>query len=289
MKIIINKIVSAFFMILTCSALTSCQPDEETSGNGLSDPNVDATFTVLQTDEAGNKFQVEGQTANILRHQWELGDGSPAYFSEFTQDIFFPDAGTYTIKHTAFGRGGLSNTTMQEIVVATSDPVAGNLVKGGKFENAEDYAEWTVLNIGNPGTTWTFNPGTATISGGGWNQQAIYQAIQVEANKEYSIDMIVSGAGAVNTWFEVYASPTAPTPGTDYSADGRRIGLSTWDGCATSAFNGKLSIVGCVGSGNVVSFPQAGTIYLLIKCGGENIGTTGITIDNVEFRGVPQD
>ncbi|RZK11270.1 MAG: hypothetical protein EOO46_07360 [Flavobacterium sp.] len=275
--------------IFTATALTSCQPEEFDSGNGIADPNVDATFTVSQLDNVGNRFKLEPTTDGVIKHLWELGDGSPAYFSDFTQEVFFPDAGTYTVSHTAYGRGGLSNTTSQEIVVTTSDPVAGNLVKGGKFETAEDHAEWTVLNIGNPGTTWTFNPGTATVSGGGWNQQGIYQAIEVEANKEYSIDMIVSGSGAVNTWFEVYASPTAPTPGSDYSADGKRMGLSTWDGCATSSFNGKLSTVGCVGSGNIVSFPQSGTIYLLIKCGGENIGTGGIAIDNVEFRGVPQD
>lgn len=275
--------------IFTATALTSCQPEEFDAGNGLADPNVDATFAISQVDNAGNRYELQPTTDGVIRHLWELGDGSPAYFSnKDAEEVFFPDAGTYTVSHTAFGRGGLSNTTMQEIVVATSDPVAGNLVKGGKFENTEDHAQWTVLNIGNPGTAWTLNSGSATITGGGWNQQAIYQAIQVEANKEYSIDMIVSGAGSVNTWFEVYASTTAPTPGSDYSADGRRMGLSTWDGCATSSFNGKLSVVGCVGSGNVVSFPQSGTIYLLIKCGGENIGTTGITIDNVEFRGVPQ-
>ncbi|MDR6966862.1 hypothetical protein J2X31_000862 [Flavobacterium arsenatis] len=278
-----------FMVLLSTSILTSCQPEEFGTGNGLADMDLDASFTITQTDENGNRYRIESNGAeNIWYHKWDLGDGT-SFRGDLVENIFFPDAGTYTITHTAYGRGGSAISSAQEVVVATSDPVAGNLVKGGKFENAEDHAEWTVLNIGDPGTAWTFNPGTATISGGGWNQQAIYQAIEVEANKEYSIDMIVSGAGAVNTWFEVYASPTAPTPGNDYSADGRRMGLSTWDGCANGPFNGKLSNVGCVGSGNIVSFPQSGTIYLLIKCGGENIGTGGITIDNVEFRGVPQD
>lgn len=268
--------------------LTSCQPEEFGSGNGLSDTTMDASFTLTPVPGSPNKFKVEALTdENIWHHGWDVGGSK--FRGDAVEELFIPDAGTYTIIHTAYGKGGAFNSSSQELVVATSDPVAGNLVKGGKFETAEDHAQWTVLNIGNPGTTWTFNPGTATVSGGGWNQQGIYQAIEVEANKEYSIDMIVSGTGAVNTWFEVYASTTAPTQGNDYSADGRRMGLSTWDGCATAAFAGKLSTVGCVGSGNMVSFPQTGTIYLVIKCGGENIGTGGITIDNVEFRGVPQE
>lgn len=284
----LKKYTYLFFVALATITFTSCQPEEFDSGNGLSDPNVDATFTITPIEGSANKFKLVAETNNVISNGWNLGDGVE-YRGGQTEEIFLPDAGTYTITHTAYGRGGLSNSMSQELVVATSDAAAGNLVRGGKFENAEDHGEWTVLNISASGTSWAFNPGNATVTGGGWNQQGIYQAIEIEANKEYSIDMFVSGSGSVNTWFEVYASPTAPTQGSDYSADGKRMGLSTWDGCATSSFSGKLSALGCVGSGNVVSFPESGTIYLLIKCGGENIGTTGITIDNVEFRGVPED
>lgn len=278
-----------FMAILPVSILTSCQPEEFGTGNGLADMGLDASFNVSQTDENGNRYSLEASDdENIWYHKWDLGNGT-SFRGERVENIFFPDAGTYTITHTTYGRGGSAISSAQEVVVVNSDPLAGNLVKGGKFENAEDHAQWTVLNISASGTSWTFNPGNATITGSGYNQQGIYQAIEVEANKEYSIDMIVSGGGSINTWFEVYASTTAPTQGNDYSADGRRMGLSTWDGCANGPFNGKLSTVGCVGSGNIVSFPQSGTIYLLIKSGGENIGATGITIDNVEFRGVPQE
>ena len=53
----------------------------------------------------------------------------------------------------------------------------------------------------------------------------------------------------------------------------------------SGAFEGKLSVVGCVGSGNKVTFDQSGTIYLLVKSGGESLGSTGISITNVEMRG----
>ena len=278
--------IKFFYFILvlgTTGIMTSCQPDEIGSGNGLADPEVNANFSVTPVEGEPNRFTLQATTENVISSMWNLGDGF--YKGQMTEDLFLPDAGTYTIYHTAIGRGGETNTVSQEVVVSQSDPVAGNLVQGGKFENDEDKNQWTVLNISASGTIWSFNDGSATITGGGYNQQGIYQAIEVQANKEYTIDMKVWGTGAVNTWFEVYASVTAPVQGSDYSADGRRMGLSTWDGCANGPFEGKLSIVGCVGSGNKVTFEQSGTIYLLIKSGGESLGSTGISITNVEMRG----
>ncbi|WP_416448408.1 hypothetical protein ACH3PA_02470 [Leeuwenhoekiella sp. A2] len=281
---IINIKYFYFIMVLVAAgSITSCQPDEIGSGNGLADPEVDATFTVTPVEGQPNNFTLQAATENVISSMWNTGDGF--YTGDTTEELFLPDAGTYTIYHTAIGRGGETNTVSQEVVVAQSDPVAGNLVKGGKFQNDEDRNQWTVLNISDSGTIWTFNDGSATVTGGGYNQQAIYQAIEVQANKEYTIDMKVWGSGALNTWFEVYASTTPPVQNQDYSADGRRMGLSTWDGCANGAFEGKLSIVGCVGSGNKVTFDQSGTIYLLMKSGGESLGSTGISITNVEMRG----
>jgi hypothetical protein len=264
--------------------LVGCQPEEFSGGgNGLSDPNVDASFTIAPVEGANNTYLLEAQRTNVISSKWDIGEGP--YSGDHTEQIFLPDAGTYTITHTAIGRGGESNTASDEIVVEQSDPAAGNLVQGGKFENGEDHEKWTVLNISASGTSWAFNSGNAAVTGSGYNQQGIYQAIQVQANKEYKIDMRVFGSGAVNTWFEVYVSQTPPVQGTDYSADGRRMGLSTWDGCATDPFDGKLSNIGCVGSGNTVSFSESGTVYLVIKCGGENIGASGISVTNVEMRG----
>ncbi|WPR72648.1 hypothetical protein SLW70_05825 [Flavobacterium sp. NG2] len=283
LKIVLNKGIYLMFALATLGILNSCQPDEVGNGNGLTDANVDASFTITPVAGAVNKYTLSAQTNNVLASKWDVGEGE--YAGKMIETVSFPDAGTYTIVHTAIGKGGATKTATKQIVVATSDPVAGNIIQGGKFESATDHAKWTILNISASGAAWTFNNGSATIKGGGWSQQGIYQAVQVQANKDYKIDMKVSGSGASNTWFEVFVSKTAPVQNSDYSADGKRMGLSTWDGCGNAPFSGKLSVVGCTGSGNTVRFTEAGTVYLVIKCGGENIGTTGISITNVEMRG----
>ena len=282
-KMIKSKSVGFTCLLVVLLGLTGCQPDEVTTGNGLSDPNVDASFTVEAVSGEPNRFVLEASNDNVLKSLWNTGDGF--YKGAFTEEIFLPDAGTYTITHQAYGRGGVVNETSQEVNVATSDPVAGNLIKGGSFETQADYDEWTILQISDSGAYWTFNEGSANIVAGNNNQQGLYQAVSVEANKTYTIDMKVFGSGATDTWFEVYVSPTPPVQNQDYSADGTRIGLNTWAGCGNSAFEGKLSKISCSGSGNSISFEQSGTVYVVIKSGGKNLGSTGISITNVEFRG----
>jgi hypothetical protein len=135
-----------------------------------------------------------------------------------------------------------------------------------------------------------FNTGSVTIqSKGNWAQEAIYQAIEVVKDQEYTIDMLVSSAhGSSDTYFEVYAGTTVPVAGVEYK-DNVVMGLSTWEGCATSAFSGKLSQVGCVknASGtvsNVVKFKNSGTIYLVIRSGGNTFTPSGINVSKIEFR-----
>ena len=124
------------------------------------------------------------------------------------------------------------------------------------------------------------------MTGGGWNQQGIYQTINVLKDKTYKIDLVAaSTTGMSNTWFEVYCSTTAPTQGSDYNAGGILRNINTWDGCGTSAFSGKISVVGCNVDKNKGTFtPTAdGVMYLVIKGGGEDL-KGGISIDNIEVR-----
>ena len=293
MKKYFIKYSALCFAILALASLNACQPETFGDGNGLSDPNADATFTVTPVEGSANKFMIKANATNLTANRWDFGDGGPEFAGSDAEELFLPDADTYTITHKAIGRGGIVTVSTQQIVIPTSDPIAGNLVKGGKLRTADEFAQWTVLNISANDASLTFTPSTPTLQGHvtftatNYQQKAIYQAIDVVANRKYKIDMRVFGAAAFNTWFEVYASKTAPVQGQDYAADGKRIGLSTWDGCATSAFDNKLSVIKCVGSGNVVQFAESGTIYLLIKCGGENVGIPGISATNIEFRGQP--
>lgn len=279
---------SCFAAVVAAAALTvGCQPDEVTSGNALYNEDIDASFTVTQIDGSANRlrFTASPETTHNI---WNLGLGNPEAVGPVSFDMFYPDAGTYTVTHKAIGSGGVMNTTTQTIQVATPDPIAGNLILNGKFVDGN--ANWSVANISASGAEWTFTSGAsgaATIVASGWNQKALYQAVQVEGGKEYNIDMKVSGQGAQDTWFEVYVSTVRPVDGQEYNAAAGsgpvRFALNTWAGCATAPFSGVISQVGCGDhTGNPITFPASGTVYFVIKCGGANTGA--ISVDNIEFR-----
>ena len=101
--------------------------------------------------------------------------------------------------------------------------------------------------------------------------------------------MDVSGSGASETWFEVYFGTATPVATKDYTSGGIQIALNTWAGCGNAAFNGNIATICCegalVGKNGEITFTQSGTIYLFIKTGGANLGTSGISIDNIELRG----
>jgi hypothetical protein len=287
-KINILKI-SAMMLITSVSGIyMACQPDEFGDGNGLTDPEFAASsFKVTPISGTTNKFLLTvDDVSKALGFKWDKGDGT-YLFGNATDTLFLPDVGTYTIGLTVIGKGGVEATTTKDIVITTPDPNAGNLVLGGKFETADDISKWTVLNISASGTTWAFDGGKATVTGGGWNQQGFYQTINVVSGKTYKIDLNASStSGVSNTWFEVYCSTTAPVQNNDYTADGIKRNINTWDGCGTSAFSGKVSAIGCNDSKNGGTFTATadGVMYLVIKCGGEDL-KSGISVDNVEVRG----
>jgi len=293
MKINLSKkqrFLLLFFMAAVLG-LTSCQPDDSIVDNGLTATAVDASFTVTPVEGKVNTYKLKAQPKGILKSLWDTGAG--VYAGKMEEEISLPDAGTYTIVHTAVGAGGATATASQNVVVATSDPLKGNLVQGGSFATAEDQAKWTILNLSATGAAfWSFANNSATIhSPGGWAQEGIYQAIDVVKDKEYTIDMKVSSpSGSDETWFEVYAGKSVPQAGVEYK-DNKVMGLSTWDGCAKAGFSGMLSVVGCVknekaGSvSNVVKFAESGKIYLLIRSGGNTFTKDGITVSKIELRG----
>jgi hypothetical protein len=283
------KIISRLlFVAATISAFTACKKEEVTD-RGLTESNLDASFTMTPVAGKMNTYFVQAKDSSYIMSKWDFGTGN-AVVGKASQEVFFPDAGVYSITHYAIGKGGATFTSNQTVTIATSDPAKGNLVKGGKFETAADEAFWSKITISDPAITWTRINGKMVAAGGGWGHSAIYQAIQVEANKDYRFAMQVSGSGATETWFEVYFGTAAPVNGSDYSSGGIAIALNTWAGCGNTTFNDNIAKIGCagalVGKNGTIRFAQAGTVYLLIKTGGANLGTSGISIDNVELRGV---
>ncbi|OYU79552.1 MAG: hypothetical protein CFE23_13690, partial [Flavobacterium sp. BFFFF1] len=276
----INLIKASYLLLasLTVGSFISCSPDEVSgNGNGLSDPNADAAFSVAPVEGSANRFVLTANGVNVASHRWELGDGSPEYLGSDQESIFLPDADTYTITHKAAGRGGLINTSTQTVTVATSDLAAGNLIKGGKLKSAADVAQWTILNISSSDASVTLTPGTngalgnATFVATGYQQKGIYQKVTLQANKEYNVDMTVtSAAGATYTWFEVYLLTSQPVDGNDYGGD-KILRLNSWD-CwdnVPTPFNGLLSALNCENDSGTATLKgnlkvkTAGDSYLL--------------------------
>lgn len=261
--------------------LAGCSPETVDEGYGITQPAVDAGFTVTKISE--NKYHLKRNHDNYLNSQWNV-DGAGFANGKNEIDVFFPDAGTYIVQHNAVGIGGqVGGTASHSFVVATPDPIAGNIVLGGKFENADDIAKWSIHTISPTKAQWVFANKAATIVASGGNQQAIYTKINVEAGKQYTIDLAASSTSALeDTWFEVYVLNSIPAAGQDVSGTVYR-NINTWDGCGKAAFGGKISSVGC-GSKNagIYTATATGSVYLVIKCGGKTVN--GLTIDNVEVR-----
>lgn len=211
---------------------------------------------------------------------WNMGASGFAEGGETSK--FFPKKGIYPVRMKIFTAGGTAEST-QNVTIA-ADFKGKNLLKGGDMNTGDD-VNWKILSISN-GVNWTFNNGSATASGGSGGHKGIYQAITVEAGKRYKFDARVFGSGATDTWFEAYINEKVPVEGQDYSGVPLALALNTWNGCGKTAFDDKLSVLSCGGAGNEMQFSKSGTVYLVIKTGGSNLGTTGISITNIEFYAI---
>lgn len=265
-----NRYIVLTTFVFAASLTFSCSKDEAV-------PAPTADFAPVISNLA---VTFNNECTNSRFFHWDFGDNSEPS-AEYSPAHFYESEGTYTVTLTVTGRNGETKTVSKEIAV-TAPP---NFVKGGKFDPGDE-AEWTVINI-SPGVDLNIAGGKAVFTGSGFGQAALYQPIEVEAGKTYSFSMLVSGSGATDTWFEVYFGSAQPVDGSDYSDGGRVFGLSTWDGCGGQPFSGNITQIGCVGSlkdaNGEISFVQTGTVYLLIKSGGGDLGTGGISIDNVSL------
>lgn len=224
-------------------------------------------------------FKYDGKTP-VWYVYWDMGGGAFAQGANTSK--FFIKKGVYKVRMKIFTTAGTAEST-QEVTIA-EDFKGENLLKGGAMKPG-DGANWAVLDIG-AGVNWTFNDGSATAKGGSFGHQGIYQAIKVEGGKTYKFDARVFGSGASDTWFELYVNEKAPVAGQDYSGVPVLLGLNTWTGCGKAAFDDKLSVLSCNGKNNEIQFNKSGTVYFVIKTGGANLGTTGISLTDVEFYAI---
>jgi len=285
------KLIKACFLVLGVVAIglyEGCKSDSVTgNGNGLATANLTAAFTITPVSGKNNTYVLKANETNVLGVKWDLGDGGGSNISKAVDTVFYPDAGTYNVILTVIGEGGqLVSSAPQTVTVATSDPNSGNLVLGGKFTSAADDAKWIHFVVGG-GSNMVINTskGVMVSNQSGFQAGAIAQALTLTAGKKYAVDMIVSGSGMTNSWFEVWVDTKAPVNGQDYNTGNKVLSLLTYSGCGINAFNGKLSALNCSGSGNPFTVPTTGTYYLVIKNGGDNTGLTGVSFTNVSLRG----
>ncbi len=283
LKINLTKVFTMAVCALTVGIFyTACSPEDAGVDNGLTSPDLAASFTITPVTGKVNTYVLKAEENGALAFKWNKG-GTNASIGKAIDTAYFPDAGTYTVTLVAVGKGGVEKSASKQVTVATSDPVAGNLLLGAKMQ-AGDAQYWTPITY-SAGVSFAISNGKMVATGGNGGYAGVYQAVQVEGGKKYKVDMTISGSGATDTWFEVYVGKAVPVQGSDYNDGGTRIALNTWAGCGKTAFNGKLSDITCSGSGNVVTFPTSGTAYLVIRGGGANLGITGIAFTDVEFRG----
>ena len=254
-----------------CNNDNSIQPEVPTT--------EDALFTYTIDPNNANKilFTASPSVETWYTH-WNFGDNTAA--EGLTVEKTFSLSGEYEVRFKVFTEGGTAEST--QMISIAEDIIGPNLLQNGGID---DNSSWTVLPISG-GVDVNFQNGQAVWSGGGWGHVGIYQQIDIEANTTYQVQMDVEGSGMTDCWFEVYVGTATPVDGQDYTDGGIRLGLNTWDGCGSDPFNGPLTALSCSnGSGDgTFSFPNEESVYLVIRSGGADLGSSGVAIDNISVR-----
>ena len=276
--------------MLTSLGVVSCTQESYDDQEPVTEQMLDATFSVEEI--SANRYQITANSNEyVISNYWDLGEGTGYSIGGNSFELFLPDAGEYEIKHKVVGAGGIFSSEASNLVnVETSDPIAGNLVRGGKFSSDDDIAQWTIGGTGAGNGTWDFSEGNANLTAPGWGGNGIYQAIEVVEGRSYQIDMFVgSTTGVSDTWFEVYCGYSDPaTVSGDYNEGGMLLKINTWEGTGNAPFGGKFTVVGSSTETNgVFTATASGTVYLLMRGGGGDM-KEGIYIDNVEFRSIAE-
>ena len=209
----------------------------------------------------------------------DFGDNTP-HCSQINPGHAYEDGGIYTVKLNVTGRNGSKISASKQITVKEIP----NLVAGGKMK-AGDESKWIKYTINGNHTAGIVN-GKMEIKGGeGWSHTGFYQKITVEANKTYSVDMLINCNGGKNAWCEVYVGKTVPPGSSDYNDGGQRLGLgwNTWCYGDNKPVDGVFSSpsINCgAPNKNTFSFTQGGDAYLVVRVGGKSLGN-GVYLDNV--------
>lgn len=261
--------LSISLFVTACSDPVEMVP-EPPSGNDLS-------FTYSVDAENPNLVHFVGQTTvDTWYVHWNFGDNTGA--EELTASKVFFKAGEYEVRFKIFTEGGTASVS--ETLVIENDFAGPDLIENGSLDGDD---AWTIFQIG-AGVDVAIDGGVATWTGGSWGNAGLYQQVEIEADKEYQINMDISGGGMADCWFEIYVGQIQPQDGVDYTDGGILMALNTWEGCGSEDYDGLLTDVACVGSGGSFTWSEPGTAFFVIKSGGADLGPNGVTIDNIAIR-----
>lgn len=281
-------ITASLLLALGTVALVGCEKDSNNSYEVYEAvDSLVATFTVTPVPGNDTKFVITNTTkGDVVGTRWDVGKGGGAVMGKTTDTVFYPLAGTYTIKMQALDkRGKLYSAPTQSVTTTKNDPAYDNLIKGGKM-NAGDEQYWSrydanankiIWTLANNAYTATTNtrPVTASVNGG------IYQAVQVVANKTYRYTMNGAYGVTQDAWFQILFGQTVPADGKDYS-DNQKLSFINWG--TWTAFNGTKTVD--------MTFGASGTIYVVIKAGcnasNGHFSPQGIAVTNVDFRRIQE-
>jgi hypothetical protein len=175
------------------------------------------------------------------------------------------------------------------LVLTASSSYAQNIITNGSLDDASG---WTVINhYGTDSTNGSvvFVDGSVKIektdaTASEWIHMGIYTSVDLEAGW-YQFDMEMSYADINDIWGEVYIGATMPVQNEDYGGDLQVLkAYNAWDCGELKTYTGSAVAAGCDDSDpGKFEITAAGTYYLVFRTGGNNFGTSGITIDDLEL------
>jgi PKD repeat protein len=118
MKRFNTDLVAVAMVIIISSLVISCKYDVKDLG-----PKPEADFTITPVAGMVNKYLLTSTSTNSFRFDWDKATGAGYVQGSKVDTVYFPDAGTYTIKLLAYGQSGM-DSAVQNLVVTADDPAA---------------------------------------------------------------------------------------------------------------------------------------------------------------------
>jgi PKD repeat protein len=241
MKITNHKLTMPVLFLSACSLLfISCKYELDDLG-----PKPKASFTVTPVAGQVNKYLLTSTSVNAFRYDWDKANGGGYIQGKAIDTVYFPDAGTYTVKLFVFGKSGIDSAS-QTVPVAADDPAALTPLKmltGNSSRKWKLAPEAGALWIGpDAGTTWWQNTlGDVTARSCLFNDEYTFTKTGLVLNFDSKGDFYVDEE-AGNPW------PAGMPPVGCYANSAIPAQFQAWANNATFTFdvinNNKLKVIG---------------------------------------------